>query len=501
MISREDITVIGHYLSRIVIFVGLLMLLPLAASIVFREWSVSLDFILSTSVTVTAGLVMRDLFQTKVTKLKFKHAMSVAAFAWVLAALFAALPLWLSGSVNSPLDGFFDAMSGWTSTGFSLIPDIDHLPRSINFWRHLLQFSGGMGIVVFMLAVLSRGLGGATRLYFSEGREERISPNISKTARIIIGMAFMYFTLGVIVLSIVGVIEGLPTLNSVFDAVCLTMASFGRGGFTPHSQSLLYYHSSLYEIVIMFIVFMGSINFAVHYLVLTGNRRELFRNIEVVMLLASITVLSTLTMLWLLEYDIYSGATVLFRKGFFTLVSAHGTAGFQTVYPQQMSAEWSLLPAFAVILAMLIGASTCSTGGGIKTLRIGIVFKMFVHEIKKIILPENAVIIEKYHHIEDSPISDKQAKNAFFVVVGYILLFIIGSTVTMSHGYSMADSMFEAGSAVSNTGLSSGIVSHSMPALIKLTFIFLMWAGRLEIMSVFVLIGVFCMAIKRLENI
>jgi len=497
MIFKEDMSIIGYYLGKILDRVGIIMIFPITVGIIYREWSIIPDFIIGLLISLLVSYILRIIFHTTTPELKFKHAMSIAAFTWIFGAGLAAIPMWLSGFLNSYMDSYFEGMSGFTSTGFSMIPDLDHLPRSINFWRHSLQFFGGVGIVMLMLAILTRGITGMTRLYFSEGREDRISPNISKTARSIFSIALLYLTLGIILLWLIGIIIGMSPQDSLFDAIAVSMAALGRGGFGLHSQSILYYHSMLYEIGTIFIFFMGTINFIVHYFVLTGNRKELFKNIEVLTFLTTVFVLSFLTISWLSQDHVYSNYIVLFRKGFYILMSGHATTGFQTVYPAQISKEWTNVPEFAVIIAMLLGASTCSTGGGIKSLRVGVILKSFHHEIKKIILPETAIIVEKYHHIQDIILTDKQMKNAFLVVFGYIILFLIGSIITMSYNYNVVDSMFETASAIANTGLSAGIMNYTAPPMLKITYMFLMWVGRLEIMPVFVLLGVIYLAIKR----
>lgn len=498
LIDVKDVRLIGYHLGNVVLGVGLLMLFPALVALFLQEWGPFLDFITSAALCAITSVLARNLLRTD-EKLKFKHSMSITAFGWIIAMMIAALPLWMSGSVNSYLDGCFDAMSGWTTTGLTLVPEIDHLSYSMNFWRHFMQFIGGCGIVIFALAAVTRRSKGSMGLYLAEGRDERIFPNISTTSRIILGISVLYLIIGTVMLSFAGAYEGVPMETAVYDAVCYTMAAFSTGGFAPHSQSMLFYHSTLYEIISVIIFVVGAFNFALHFAVLSGKREEVRKNIEIVTLSTTIIVLTIIVTSWLLYYDVYSGYVTLFRKGFYQLISAHTTTGFSTIYSIQMSKEWPNLPEFATMIAMLLGACACSTGGGFKALRVAITSKLFMREVKKTVYPDTAIIVEKYHHLGDTTLKDDYARGALLVIVGYIILFTIGTVVTMFYGYNAIDSMFETASAVGNAGLSSGITAPSMPTMVKINYIFLMWAGRLEIMSVFVLLGLFYSTIRNMK--
>jgi trk system potassium uptake protein TrkH len=159
------------------------------------------------------------------------------------------------------------------------------------------------------------------------------------------------------------------------------------------------------------------------------------------------------------------------------------------------------LSLFAVTVAMLLGGASCSTSAGIKAIRVAVIAKIFMQEVKRIIFPENAVVVAKFHHIRQNIISDRMARGALMVAAAYIILFMFGSLITTFYGYSMINSMFETASALGNTGLSVGISTYQSPPVIKMTYIFLMWAGRLEIIALFVLMGIIYIGIRRLTYI
>jgi trk system potassium uptake protein TrkH len=227
-----------------------------------------------------------------------------------------------------------------------------------------------------------------------------------------------------------------------------------------------------------------------------GNRKEIFRNIETVSLFITIMITFFITAIGLSQSNTYPQALMLFRKGFYQLVSGHTGTGYQTIYAGQFINEWNHLALFGVICAMAFGGAVCSTTGAIKMLRIGVIAKALIEDIKRIILPERAIVVEKYHHIKGVFLEDKQARSALMITLAYLLLYTLGAVIGMFYGYPFLNSLFESTSAAANVGLSCGITNAGMPAALKLTYIFQMWAGRLEFMSIFTLIGFFVAAIR-----
>ncbi|MBI2447043.1 MAG: TrkH family potassium uptake protein, partial [Candidatus Omnitrophica bacterium] len=171
------------------------------------------------------------------------------------------------------------------------------------------------------------------------------------------------------------------------------------------------------------------------------------------------------------------------------------TTGFQTLYSSQL-AEWGGLALVGIIIAMVIGGSACSTAGGIKLLRAGLIFKAFLEDIKKLMSSESSVIIQKFHHIKDIILNDRLVRNSMLITMAYIFLYFAGAVIGMLLGYPALNSLFESVSAGANVGLSCGITSPSMPVILKITYILQMWTGRLEFISVFVFIGFIIAVVK-----
>jgi trk system potassium uptake protein TrkH len=227
-----------------------------------------------------------------------------------------------------------------------------------------------------------------------------------------------------------------------------------------------------------------------------GNRREILKNIETVTLFITVMITFLITAVGLRQFGVYSKGAILFRKGFYQLISGHTGTGYQTIYAAQFINEWSNLALVGVICAMALGGAVCSTTGAIKMLRIGIIFKALKEDLKRIMLPERAIVIEKFHHIKKVFLEDRQVRSALIITLSYLVLYGLGAIAGMFYGYPFLNALFESTSAAANVGLSCGITDTTMPAALKVTYILQMWAGRLEFMSIFTLIGFLVAAIK-----
>jgi trk system potassium uptake protein TrkH len=492
----QDIKNIGYYLGRIVLGIGLTMFLPFIAGLVlFREPNPALDFLISANITILIGLALSWLCKTD-KDLHAGPAMVVIALSWLAAMALSAVPLLLSGHYKSFLDACFETMSGFTTTGLTLVQDLDHLSWTHNLWRHLGPFIGGQGIAIIAISFLVGGTSGSLHLYLGEGRDEKLVPNVIHTARFIWLISIVYLILGTIILGLVGMTIGLKPPSAFFHAACIFMAGFDTAGFSPQSPNVLYYHSLIYEIVIIFFMVIGSFNFNLHYQIWTGNFKEIWKNIETRTLLFVVMIVTLITFSGLQRCGVYSSGMIMFRKGFFQLISGQTTTGYMTIYAQQFIKEWGDLALAGIIIAMGAGGCACSTAGGIKMLRIGIIFKAFKQDIKSVLLPPSAIVTQKFHHIKTMFTEDKQVRAVLIITLGYLFLYGLGTLIGVASGYSFLESLFESTSAAANVGLSCGITDTSMPAILKVTYIIEMWAGRLELMSVFALIGFFVAFVK-----
>jgi trk system potassium uptake protein TrkH len=492
MIFKPQITDfknIGYHLGVLSLGLGLTMFIPFIAGIfLFKELNPALDFLICASITLLSGLVLRRVCQTN-KDLNTRQAMVVIALSWLVAMVFSAVPLSLSGHYASFLDACFESMSGFTTTGLTLVQDLDHLSQTHNLWRHLGPFIGGQGIAIIAIAFFLGGANGSLQLYFGEGRDEKLLPNVMHTARFIWIISIVYLVIGTFVLGLVGMRIGQQPASAFFHAACIFIAGFDTAGFSPQSSNILYYHSFAYELVIIVFMIIGSLNFHLHYQVWAGNIKELWKNIETKTFLTIVLLLSLLTIGGLNHFGVYSERLILFRKGFFQLISGFTTTGYMTIYAQQFIQEWGAVALAGMIIAMALGGCVCSTAGGIKMFRVGIIFNAVIQDIRSMLLPPSAVVKQAFHHIKLRFLDDQLVRSTMTVTLGYISLYGVGTLIGIMVGYPFLNSLFESTSAAGNVGLSCGITDVGMPMILKITYIVEMWAGRLELMSVFALAG------------
>ncbi len=480
VLTKDDFKVILHNLGSVCMVISFSFLVPVIVAYYYKEFAEIPAFIASFFALLILGIFLRTVFLAKI-DMKLRHAIGVTAISYPVAAFFGAIPL-LSVS-PSFIDAFFEGMAGWTTTGLSIIAvNADSFPYSINLWRHLMQYLGGLGIIVIYLVILSRASTGtgSTSFYTAEGRFEKLGASMVSTTRAIWLIYLMFLVFGAVALYYAGM--------SWFDAVTHSMSGIALGGFSTHAASIAYFDNQRIELVTVIIMIMGSINFAVHYSVITGKFREIYKNVEIQTFSIILILMSVPTVLWLAMSSSYPSIFTSFRFGFYQMVSALTTTGWATESPEMIGLLWGPLPVIMAALAMTIGASTGSTGGGIKCLRLYLIIKSIQWEIKKTLAPENAVILKKFHNIEDRTIDNKTLHGMFIMVFAYIILLVISTLITAAYGYPISNSFFESASSLATGGLSSGIVQEDMPWLLKIVYMINMWAGRLEVIPPLVFI-------------
>jgi trk system potassium uptake protein TrkH len=492
----HDFKLICYFTGKIIIGIGLLMLIPIFTAILFGEWPIVFDFIIGLGLALTLGYLMSYVGETD-HQPTWIHGMVTASFSWLVAMVIAAVPYVLSGHYLSYLDAMFDVMSGFTTTGMVLIQNLDHVSNGINMWRLLLTFVGGQGMIVMALTFLVKDAAGGYKLYVGEAKDERLVPSVFNTAKVIWRISLIYLVIGTFALWLAGLYIGLPPLSAFLHGLWIYMSAWSTGGFAPMSQSILYYHSFLYEIITIIIFVIGSFNFALHYAVWTGNRKEVYRNIESKSFAITLTVLTLIGCYGLMKLGVYPDTIALFRKGFYQLISGHTTTGFMTIYARQFIREWGDVALLAITIAMLFGASACSTAGGFKGIRIGIIFRALIQEMRRMLKPESVVFVQRFHYLKDHVLEDKQVRSAALIVIMYVFIFAMATMVGVLYGYPILEAAFESASVTGNVGLSIGVVAAAMPDLLKITYIFNMWAGRLEFMAILAMIGFIIAAVKR----
>lgn len=481
-----DLRCILYYVGRVVYALGVLMLIPAAVGACYGEWSAMVDFLLGCSLAVGLGSLTSIMGPGPIAP-AWVHGMVVSASAWLACMVVGCVPNLLSGHYACFLDACFDLMSGYTTTGLILIQDLDHISHTLNTWRHLVTYAGGQGIVVIALTFLIAGGSGAFRMYVGEAKDERLRPNVVGTARAIWAISLVWLVVGSGALLICALGAGVPLSRAWLQAVWMFMSAWSTGGFAPYSQNALYWHSLSFEMVNLVIFVAGSFNFALHYALWTGRRREILRNVEIASFTATVLVLFAVASSAMLAAGMYPDLLPMLRVGFFQLVSAHTTTGLMTIYGPQFYEHWPLLATAAVMVAMMVGGSAASTAGGFKGLRVGLLYRALVQDVKQLLVPEGVRTGARIHHIDDIQVTDRAVRTAALVVIAYVALFAFLTLVACGCGFRFDHCVFEAASVTGNVGLSCGLTTPDMPAVMKLADIFGMWAARLEFAAVNVL--------------
>lgn len=470
-LDKEDLKVVLRDIGSILLVVGYILLLPLGVAYLYGEEELYFAFLYPSFIAIWMGIILRWSFRGAMETL-LKHAMLTAGLAWLIISLVGAFPYMYTGM--DFLNSYFESMSGFTTTGMTVIVDIDAMPKSLLFWRAMTEWIGGVGVIMLFLVVLIQSRTVMARFYMAEARTDRIKPAISTTVVYIwriyilltIGGALLYYIAGV----------------GFFDAVTHTFTALSTGGFSTHSTSISFYNSLGIEGVTLVLMIIGGMSFMVLYRILTGDKRELFRNPEVKAYFSIIILSSFLVSLNLISHHQYPVLDA-FRYGIFQAVAIITTTGFST---QEIS-MWPEFSKIILLFLMAIGASIGSTGGGFKVMRIVILLKHGYQEMMKNILPGKAVVTLK---VGDRPIESEDV----FRISGLFFLFITllfgGGLIFSLLGYDALSAISLSASALSNVGPVFLPMQEwfALSETAKVVLIIQMWAGRLEIFPALALI-------------
>lgn len=464
-------TVLG-YIGVLLIIIGLILLLPTITIIFYQEDMKYLYcFVIPAFIAIFIGwLLSKNIKDKRNIQLTHRQDAVIVTITWLLAATFSAFPFILSGQLNFT-QAFFEAVSGWTTTGLSVV-DVTLTPKIYLLFRSIMQFFGGVGLVLVMLSALSGTYG--MRLYNAEGHSDYLLPNLAKSARIILSIYLGYTVAGVLLY----VIFGMP----LFDAVNHSIGSLSTGGFSTMKDSIGAYHSFPIELITIILMLLGTTNFAAHLLLIKGKFKTFGKIGEVQFMLVLLGILIP-AIAFLSLNGVYSDLPRSLRISLFELTSALTTTGYSTVTYN----EWKPLAILVMILLMLIGGGSGSTAGGIKVTRIHLLTKSFYWNIKKMLMPNNRIVQNYVLRPEGKVyIEDNHVSEASYYVFSYLIFYFIGVSILTYYGYSLQDSLFEFASAIGTVGLSVGITAANASPVVLWTETFGMILGRLEIYVVLI---------------
>lgn len=456
---------------------ALFMILAIMVSIIYHGRDLS-AFIYSLFIIAFLGLVGYTLTLKNLKKeLTIRDSFLLVSISWISLCVLGSLPYIFSHCFPSTVDAVFESVSGFTTTGSSILTDIEVLPKGILFWRSETHWIGGMGIILLVLAILPGLKFGGSQLFYAESsglEEERIRPRIIDVAKRLWGIYIMLTLLEIVFLCLGGM--------SFYDSVCHAFGTIATGGFSTHNQSIGAY-SPYIQYVIMFFMFLSGINFTIHYFSLKGRFKSVIRN-EELRAYVSFIIVAGLIISAILIFSKHLPLWVAIRHAFFQVVSIITATGFATTdYLSWPNQAWIIL-----FFLMFIGACAGSTGGGIKVLRHVILIKKISNGINRLIHP-NAVLPVRYNR---NPLAPELVNSILGFIAIYISIFMLGTFVMSAIGMDLRTAMGSVITTMGGIGPGIGKVGpaanfYFIPALGKLFLSFLMILGRLEVYSLLVI--------------
>ncbi len=459
--------------------IGLLMLFPLMCAFYYQDPSV-IPFIISMVISIVSGLFIYMVFR----KHKFdyigpREGMAIVAIGWTVIGFFGALPFHFADIFPTFVDSFFESVSGFTTTGSSVMTNIEAAPKGILFWRSFIQWLGGMGIIVLSLAILPfLGVGGM-QLYKAEVPSpvpDKLKPRLSETAMLLWKVYALISIVEFLLLTFGGM--------SVFEALCHTFTTMPTGGFSTKNISIAHYDSVYFDVVIIIFMILAGINFSLHYQMLKGRTLAFWEDTECRFFLGMVILFTGLV-----TFDIYGQVYDSFadalRYSSFQIVSIVTTTGYAT-------ADYELWPGMSqmiILLCMFVGASAGSTGGGMKCIRIMLCFKYCYRELFSMIHPRAVSQVK----LAGKTVSEEVMKSIMGFLVIYMGLFAICSVILAGMGVDFVTSFTAVASCIGNIGPGFGMIGPTenfamIPQAGKWLLLWCMLLGRLEIYTVIILL-------------
>ena len=480
--SLYDLRVIGHYLGTLTQLFAALMAVPFITALVFQEWEPAERYLLGIGIALVVGTLLQFL-RIEPGRLGRRQALAVTGFAWIVLAFFASVPLFLSGHYATYMDALFDGVSGLTTTGATVALDIDHFSNADNMFRFMMHLVGGLGLIVVALSLGIFGKRSGSSLYTAEGRSEHVVPNVVQTTQLILRISLVIIFIAAVVLAALCMSIGMEPARAVLHSLWLAITAFNTGGFAPMAESVSYYNSIPIEAFLMLLMILGSVSFVIHAEVWKGRLQSFFGDIEIRTMIIWLLVMTVVVAASLSASALFSDLPAMIRRGLFMVVSAFSTTGLQNVTTNQFTTVFSSGAFLALALIMAVGGSAGSTAGGVKLYRVGIIFKSIVSTVKEAVSPSSARVVVSYNHLGRRVLSSDAVKEAMTVFVLFVITYSVGALVGIAHGYEASQAIMESVAMTSNGGVITGIVTPGMSPSLETFYIFQMWAGRLEFVT------------------
>jgi len=487
----SDIRTVLRDVGGIFIIIGVVTLIALLVPLFgpYTAYDCLFPILITSALYFGVGLPLYFIFKNA-EPANFKTAMVTAALGWMFISLISSIPFWLipyNGIAHmSPLSAFFESMSGWTGTGLTMVDKEALLPPTLQFWRSLIQWVGGVGVIVLTLSILARPGTGSFVLYKGEARDQKTHPSIVSTVRTIWWIFLLFTIIGVIVVWLIGLFDPGGGMNG-WESLNHAMTGLATGGFSVTNDSIASF-GTLSQIAIMVLMFIGAVAFAAHYDLLKGRIKKFFSDVQLKAIISLIILgVIALTIINLDLEGVNGNVWHSLKISGFQFTSAVTCTGFASV---ESLTDWSESAKLLLAFAMIIGGAAGSTAGGIKLFRAILLYKGVGWRIKRAISTPRRIFVHKFGEKSLSKDDAMDLINeAAIISFMWVILLIIGIFVTLAvTNRGLSDTIFEVCSAQGNVGLTTGITEITMDPIAKAMLIFNMWIGRLEIIPIIVLV-------------
>ena len=472
-------SIVRFILGRTLLIEAALLCTPLMVAIIYQEGLADIGAFIITIISVFAAGALMSFRKPKNTDFYAREGFMMVTLTWFFLSLFGAMPFLISGSIANPVDAFFETVSGFTTTGASILNDVESLPRSMLFWRSLTHLIGGMGVLVFALAILPKVESEAVHIMRAEVPGPtfgKLMARVSQTARILYKI-YLVMT-GVLILILI--VFGMP----VFDSFIHAFGAAGTGGFSMYNTSIAHYGKPALEIILGIAMIMFGVNFYLYYLIMLRQVKTALKNEELRWYL--LIILVSVILICLIVFPDYDNIATLIRDVFFTASSLISTTGYGTAD----FANWPMAAHIVLLFLMFCGSMAGSTGGGIKVSRIAILMKTVLQDVRHAISPNRRLVV----NFEGKPLSSglQQSVTVYFstyiVFFAFCLLTVSFDSPTFITAFSAVAATFNnIGPGMDAVGPTSNYSDFNNWS--KLILSLAMVAGRLEIYPVLVLLS------------
>ena len=473
-------SIIRNILGKIMVLMAILMCIPLIICIWFQEiWINYIAFLIPAILLFFIGSLF-NLKKAKDTKMLAKEGFIIVGLSWIIIALFGCLPYLISQEIPSFVDAFFEMVSGFTTTGASILTDVTLMSKSMLFWRSFSHWIGGMGVLVFILAIIPESKDGSSMHIL---RAESPGPQVGKlVSRMQVTSRILYLIyLGLTVILFLLLWLGPDNKMDLFNSLIYSIGTAGTGGLAVDPQSIEFYSNYSQYVIAIFMILFG-INFTLFYFILIGNIKDVIKNEELrwyfgIMIVSVIIIMISI-------YSKYNDLEKTFRLSLFQVATIMSTTGYSTANFN----EWPSLAKTMVFILMFTGAMAGSTAGGMKTSRIVILFKSTFKRIKNMVSPRKVEVV----YVDNKPVNDKvvDSVQSFFIV--YFAIFIFCALLISIDNFDLTTNLTASLACISNIGPGLGEVGpygsySNFSDFSKIILSFEMIAGRLELFPMLIL--------------